>query len=101
MIINFKTYSYVSRDTIETYIRSVHGRRIEYQIKALKAGQEKWPQETSWYTAKGDQKVYIDDCPASKPMRDVPSVRLQGYAHDPVNQPYYHWKLPGRLVGLR
>ena len=29
---------YVSRDTIETYIKSVHGRRIEYQLKVLKAG---------------------------------------------------------------
>lgn len=27
---------YVSRDTIEEYIRSVHGRRLEYQLKLLK-----------------------------------------------------------------
>lgn len=32
---------YISRDTIETYIRSEHGRRIEYQLKVLKAGQRK------------------------------------------------------------
>jgi IS30 family transposase len=27
---------YVSRDAIEEYIRSVHGRRLEYQLKVLK-----------------------------------------------------------------
>lgn len=32
---------YVSRDTIEEYIRSVHGRRLEYQLKVLKANQKR------------------------------------------------------------
>lgn len=32
---------YVSRDTIETYIRSVYGRRVEHQLKVLKAGQKR------------------------------------------------------------
>jgi IS30 family transposase len=56
---------YVSRDTIETYIRSVHGRTIEYQLKVLKAGQKrknrkKRPSEPP----PGDTKTYIDDRPA-------------------------------------
>src|SRR5713101_9371671 len=32
---------YVSRDTIETYIKSVHGRQIEYALKVLRAGQKR------------------------------------------------------------
>lgn len=32
---------YVSRDTVEEYIRSAHGRQIEYELKVLKAGQKK------------------------------------------------------------
>jgi transposase, IS30 family len=32
---------YVSRDTIEEYVRSVHGRQLEYQLKVLKAGQRR------------------------------------------------------------
>ena len=55
---------YVSRDTIETYVKSVHGRRLEYQLKVLKAGQKpkhrkKRPTAEAW----GDEKVYIDDRP--------------------------------------
>lgn len=55
---------YVSRDTIETYIKSEHGRRIEYQLKVLKAGQKKRnkPKRPS-QPPKGDPKVYIDDRP--------------------------------------
>ena len=57
---------YVSRPTIEEYIRSAHGRQIEYQLKLLKAGQKKHrhrrrgiPEQTV-----GDPKTYIDDRPS-------------------------------------
>lgn len=55
---------YVSRDTIETYIRSEYGRRIEYQLKVLKAGQKKRnkPKRPS-LSPKGDPKKSIDDRP--------------------------------------
>lgn len=56
---------YVSRDTIETYIRSVHGRRIEYQLKALKAKQKhRNRRKRPGKHPSGDTKVYIDDRPA-------------------------------------
>jgi len=56
---------YVSRDTIETYIRSEHGRRIEYQLKALKAGQKHRNKRKRPNTPPpGDTKVYIDDRPS-------------------------------------
>lgn len=58
---------YVSRDTIETYIKSVHGRRIEYQLKVLKAGQKhknkKKRTDQSTVSFRGDPKIYIDDRP--------------------------------------
>lgn len=56
---------YVSRDTIETYIRSAHGRQIEYQLKVLKAGQKHRGRRKRLGTLPpGDTKVYIDDRPA-------------------------------------
>lgn len=56
---------YVSRDTIETYIRSAYGRRIEHQLKVLKAGQKRRSKRRRPGTlAPGDTKVYIDDRPA-------------------------------------
>jgi len=57
---------YVSRDTIEEYIRSVHGRNIEYQLKVLKAGQKQHKRRRRQHTDKpsGDPKTYIDDRPA-------------------------------------
>jgi IS30 family transposase len=57
---------YVSRDTIETYIASVHGRRIEHQIKLLKAGQKRKNKRRRPLVdtgTNGDTKVYIDDRP--------------------------------------
>jgi transposase, IS30 family len=56
---------YVSRDTIERYIRSVHGRLIEYQLKVLKAGQRKRnkPKRPS-LPPKGDPKKSIDERPS-------------------------------------
>lgn len=56
---------YVSRDTIETYIRSAHGRRIEYQLKVLKAKQKRRNKRKRPGTPPpGDIKVYIDDRPS-------------------------------------
>jgi IS30 family transposase len=56
---------YVSRDTIETYISSVHGRSIEYKLKVLKADQkQKGRRKRPGELPPGDTKVYIDDRPA-------------------------------------
>lgn len=55
---------YVSRDTIETYIKSVHGRRIEYQLKVLKAKQKHRDKKRPGTPPPGDTKVYIDDRPS-------------------------------------
>jgi IS30 family transposase len=56
---------YVSRDTIETYIRSAHGRRIEYQLKVLKAKDRRKNKRKRPNTpVAGDLKVYIDDRPS-------------------------------------
>jgi IS30 family transposase len=56
---------YVSRDTIETYIKSVHGRRIEYELKVLKAGQKRKGRRKRPLvdTSHGDEKTSIDDRP--------------------------------------
>lgn len=57
---------YVSRDTIETYVGSVHGRRIEYELKVLKLKQHRKRTRRKAGTPPrvyGDQKVYIDDRP--------------------------------------
>jgi IS30 family transposase len=55
---------YVSRDTIETYIKSAHGRRIEYQLKLLKAGQKARNKPKRPGTPpRGDPKTSIDDRP--------------------------------------
>ncbi len=58
---------YVSRDTIETYIRSAHGRRIEYELRVLKLKQgrkRRRKRPGSVRAPRGDEKVYIDDRPA-------------------------------------
>lgn len=57
---------YASRDTVETYIKSVHGRRIEYQLKVLKAGDKarNKKRKRPGTVARGDLKVYIDDRPS-------------------------------------
>lgn len=55
---------YVSRDTIETYIKSEYGRRIEYELKILKAGQKRGRRRKRPGTLPpGDEKTYIDDRP--------------------------------------
>lgn len=55
---------YVSRDTIETYTKSVHGRRIEYQLKVLKAGQQrKHGRKRPTLPPPGDKKKSIDERP--------------------------------------
>lgn len=62
---------YVSRDTIETYIRSVYGRRIEYQLRVLKAGQKhRNKRKRPGSTPPGDTKVYIDDRPSAITNRE-------------------------------
>ena len=58
---------YASRDTIETYIKSVHGRRIEHELKLLKAGQRskaKRKRRPAGAPVRGDPKTSIDDRPA-------------------------------------
>jgi len=56
---------YVSRDTIETYVKSVYGRKLEYELKALKAGQKRKNKRKRPGTGPpGDEKTYIDDRPA-------------------------------------
>ena len=55
---------YASRDTIEAYIASVHGRRIEYQLKLLKAGQKRHSKrKRPGLPLRGDPKTSIDDRP--------------------------------------
>jgi transposase, IS30 family len=56
---------YVSRPTIEEYIRSVHGRNIEYELKVLKAGKKKHRRKRRDTPERviGDPKTYIDDRP--------------------------------------
>ena len=56
---------YASRDTIEAYIRSAHGRRIEYQLKVLKAkDKRKNKRKRPASLPSSDVKVWIDDRPA-------------------------------------
>jgi IS30 family transposase len=56
---------YVSRDTIETYIRSVNGRRIEYRLKVLKASTKaRNKRKRASLPPPGDPKTSIDDRPA-------------------------------------
>lgn len=56
---------YVSRDTIETYVKSVHGRQLEYELKVLKAGQKrKNRRKRPGEPPRGDVKTSIDDRPA-------------------------------------
>jgi len=55
---------YVSRDTIETYIKSVYGRKLEYELALLKAGQKHRNKRKRPGTGPpGDEKIYIDDRP--------------------------------------
>jgi transposase, IS30 family len=56
---------YVSRPTIEEYIRSAHGRHIEYRLKVLKAGQQehRHRRRSTPERVVGDPKTYIDDRP--------------------------------------
>jgi IS30 family transposase len=55
---------YVSRDTIETYIKSAYGRKLEYELKLLKASQKrKLKRKRPGARPPGDEKTYIDDRP--------------------------------------
>jgi IS30 family transposase len=54
----------VARDTIEEYIRSAHGRRLEYQLKVLKANQKpKWRNKRP-QLERLQERTYIDDRPS-------------------------------------
>lgn len=57
---------YVSRDTIETYIKSVHGRQIEYQLKVLKAKDKSRTKKRKrpGTPPRGDPKISIDERPS-------------------------------------
>lgn len=62
---------YVSRPTIERYIASVHGRRIEYELKVLKAGVKyRNKRKRPNLPPRGDPKIYIDDRPAAIQNRE-------------------------------
>lgn len=55
---------YVSRDTIETYIKSVYGRKLEYELALLKAGQKRRnKRKRPGAGPPGDEKTYINDRP--------------------------------------
>jgi transposase, IS30 family len=64
--------SYVSRDTIEEYVRSAHGRQIEYELKVLKAGQKKHRHRRQRAAERviGDPKTYNDDRPVEITNRE-------------------------------
>lgn len=53
---------YVSRDTIEEYIRSVYGRRLEHQLKLLKQKSKQHGRRPSIETLQ--ERTYIDDRPS-------------------------------------
>jgi IS30 family transposase len=57
---------YVSRDTIETYIRSVNGRKIEYQLKVLrfKDKRKNSKRKRPSMPPRGDPKTNIDKRPS-------------------------------------
>ena len=55
---------YVSRDTIEEYIRSVHGRKLEYKLKVLKAGQKRKGRKKRPAVATLANRTSIDDRPS-------------------------------------
>jgi IS30 family transposase len=62
---------YVSRDTIETYIRSVYGRKLEYELALLKASQKRKNKRKRPGTGPpGDEKTYIDDRPEAITNRE-------------------------------
>jgi len=52
---------YVARDTIEKYIRSVHGRSLEYQLKLLKQKPTRRSKRPQLETLQ--DRTYIDDRP--------------------------------------
>jgi len=55
--------AYVARETIEVYIRSVHGRKIEYKLKAIKRQQKRRARKRTKVTELTD-RTFIDDRPA-------------------------------------
>ncbi len=59
----------VSRDTIETYIRSIHGRQIEYQLAVLKRGY-KYRRKKRPPLESLTERTFIDDRPAAIGSRE-------------------------------
>lgn len=54
---------FASRDTIERFVRSVHGRHLEYQLKILKQKNNKG-RKKRLYTETLQDRTFIDDRPA-------------------------------------
>jgi IS30 family transposase len=55
---------YVSRDTIETYIKSVYGRKLEHELALLKTSQKRRnKRRRPGAGPPGDEKTYIDNRP--------------------------------------
>ena len=54
---------FASRDTIERFIRSAHGRRIEYELKLLKRKNKHWRKKRPT-TEQFQNRTSIDDRPA-------------------------------------
>ena len=54
---------YASRDTIERYIASVYGRRIEYELLKLKQQRSRHPKRPSTVESLGS-RTFVDDRPA-------------------------------------
>lgn len=55
---------YVCRDTIEKYIRSVYGRKLEYELKVLKAGQQRQRRKKRPPVEVLEKRTFIDSRPA-------------------------------------
>ena len=54
---------YASRDTIEEYVRSVHGRQLEYQLKLLKQKNKRRGRRPLAVAQLAD-RIFIDDRPS-------------------------------------
>lgn len=53
-----------SRDTIERFVRSAYGRRIEHELKVLKAGRKRKGRKKRPPVAVLERRTFIDDRPA-------------------------------------
>lgn len=55
---------YVSRDTIERFVKSVYGRKLEYELKVLKANQKPKRRSKRPQLEALQDRTYIDDRPS-------------------------------------